>query len=321
VAAWLAPGNPESNVLIVGAGPAGLECARALGQRGYRVTLAEAREELGGRVSIESSLPGLASWARVRDYRINLLQRMSNVDIYRGSLLSARDVLDYGCHHAIIATGASWTRNVLSTMGHVVSGFDDGDIYTPDDVLSGRELAGPIVIYDFDHYYMGSCLAELLRLRGLEVTIATPASGVAAWTFMNNDLGEIRARMIELDVGIVLDHFVTGFENGAAELTSAFRDATVSTIDCASLVVVGARQANDSLFQALDSDPEAVSDAGIETLRSIGDSRAPGTIAHAVYSGHECARSIDADGSIDQVARERPLISSLKEAQIAWNGQ
>ena len=52
----------EDAVLIVGAGPAGLECARALGQRGYRVHLAEAGEELGGRVAKESRLPGLAEW-------------------------------------------------------------------------------------------------------------------------------------------------------------------------------------------------------------------------------------------------------------------
>ncbi len=73
------PGDPETSVLIVGAGPAGLECARALGQRGFAVTVAEAKEELGGRVSIESKLPGLATWARVRDYRTNLIQAMGNV--------------------------------------------------------------------------------------------------------------------------------------------------------------------------------------------------------------------------------------------------
>ena len=99
--------------MIVGAGPAGLECARALGQRGFAVTVAEAREELGGRVTIESKLPGLATWARVRDYRTNLIQTMGNVDIYRGSPVSAQDVIDFGCDHVVIATGARWTRQIL----------------------------------------------------------------------------------------------------------------------------------------------------------------------------------------------------------------
>src|SRR5258708_16734096 len=47
----IAPKRSDSAILVVGAGPAGLECARALGQRGYRVTLAEASSELGGRVA------------------------------------------------------------------------------------------------------------------------------------------------------------------------------------------------------------------------------------------------------------------------------
>ena len=63
----IAPARTPTRVLVVGAGPAGLEAARALGQRGCAVSLAEARRELGGRVTRESRLPGLAEWARVRD--------------------------------------------------------------------------------------------------------------------------------------------------------------------------------------------------------------------------------------------------------------
>ena len=46
----IAPKKSDQEVMIIGAGPAGLEAARALGQRGYEVTLLEARKELGGRV-------------------------------------------------------------------------------------------------------------------------------------------------------------------------------------------------------------------------------------------------------------------------------
>jgi dimethylamine/trimethylamine dehydrogenase len=304
------PGDPETSVLIVGAGPAGLECARALGQRGFAVTVAEAKEELGGRVSIESKLPGLATWARVRDYRTNLIQTMGNVDVYRGSPLSAQDVIDFGCDHAVIATGAQWTREILGTSGYPVSALQGDTVFTPDDILAGAEPEGRIVIYDFDHYYMGSCLAELLRQRGNEVTIVTPANAVSAWTFMNNEMGNIRVRMIELGIGTVFEQYLTGFSGDVVHMTSIYRDSDVSSIDCDSLVVVGIRTANDNLFQELSSETDRVADAGISSLRNIGDCRAPATIAHAVYSGHECARYIDAGGADQPLLVERPSLAA-----------
>ncbi len=181
---------------------------------------------------------------------------------------------------------------------------------TPDQILAGAQPEGPVVIYDFDHYYMGSCLAELLRQRGLEVTIVTTANAVSAWTFMSNELVRIRERMLDLNIATVFERYVTGFSNGSLALTSIFRDSDVSSHDCGSLVVVGVKTPNDGLFQALDSDADRIANAGISTLRSIGDCRAPGTIAHAVYAGHECARNIDAGDSIETFALERPMLSS-----------
>ena len=294
-------GDPEQSVLIVGAGPAGLECARALGQRGFAVTMAEAREELGGRVSIESKLPGLATWARVRDYRTNLIQTMGNVDIYRSSPLLSQDVIDFGCDHAIIATGAQWTREILSDNGYPIDEIDGDTVFTPDEILAGAEPKGPIVIYDFDHYYMGSCLAEVLRQRGIEVTIVTPANAISAWTFMNNEMGNIRARMIEVGVDTVFENHVTGFDDGVLKLASIYPGGGIRSIDCGSLLIVGVRTANDALYQELRK-------TGMSSLRSIGDCRAPGAIAHAVYSGHECARTIDAGETVEAIEWERPRL-------------
>ena len=90
------PRTGDDTFLIVGAGPAGLECARVLGRRGYAVHLVEGGERLGGRVSGEARLPGLAAWARVRDYRVGQLNKMAGVVILRGSVVSAEEVLEFG---------------------------------------------------------------------------------------------------------------------------------------------------------------------------------------------------------------------------------
>ncbi|MEE8364142.1 MAG: NAD(P)-binding protein, partial [Gammaproteobacteria bacterium] len=78
----------EDPVLVVGAGPAGMECAMQLGKRGYTVTLAEASRSLGGRAAKESQLPGLASYVRVCEYRESQLARLPKVQIYLDNRLS-----------------------------------------------------------------------------------------------------------------------------------------------------------------------------------------------------------------------------------------
>jgi dimethylamine/trimethylamine dehydrogenase len=295
------PGDASQSVLVVGAGPAGLECARALGQRGFTVTLAEAREQLGGRVTIESTLPGLATWARVRDYRVNLLQAMGNVDIYRGSELSAQDVADFGCDHAVIATGARWTTDILCAERYPVPGI--AGTLTPDDILGGAETGDAVVIYDFDHYYMGSCLAELLRGQGKAVTIVTPAAAVSAWTFMNNESVYIRERMIDLGIELQFEQLVWRFEDGEVVTQSVYQGDPSSKIDCETLIVVGARTGNDELYKDL------AANSALSSVRAIGDCTAPGAIVHAVYSGHECARTIDSNCDDATVLRERPQLS------------
>jgi dimethylamine/trimethylamine dehydrogenase len=295
-------GDSATSVLVVGAGPAGLECARALGQRGFAVTLAEKKDELGGRVTIESQLPGLATWSRVRDYRVNLIQSMANVDVYRGNELSAQDVIDFECDHAVIATGAHWTREILSADGRPGGEISGDNVFTPNDILAGAELAGHVLIYDFDYYYMAGCIAEVLRQRGNKVTYVTPANSVSAWTFMNNEMANIRNRMIELGVDLTLENYVTGFGNGVAQLHSVYAGSESRQIEADSIVLVGGRKQNDGLFQDLRN-------SGPISVRTIGDCRAPGAIAHAVYSGHECARNIDAGDSEEIIARERPRLN------------
>ncbi|NBX09616.1 MAG: FAD-binding protein, partial [Marivivens sp.] len=90
-----AKGDSQS-VLVVGAGPAGLEATRALAERGYDVALAEAGTVLGGRVAKERLLPGLSAWGRVADYREYQISQKPNVETYFDSALDADSILEFG---------------------------------------------------------------------------------------------------------------------------------------------------------------------------------------------------------------------------------
>jgi dimethylamine/trimethylamine dehydrogenase len=288
----IAASRSDDRVLVVGAGPAGLECAHALGQRGTRVTLAEAEEALGGRVSRESRLPGLAEWARVRDWRVTQLERMAGVEVYRASRMTAAEVLDLGHEHVAIATGARWRGDGVGRLHRKPVPIAEGArVLTPDEVY-GAEVAGPIVIFDDDHYYLGGVLAELLRGRGLAVALVTPAADASTWTHNTLEQARIQTRLLELGVDIVAHRGLAAVEAGAVELTCVFTGRRERR-EAATVVMVTARLPNDALYHALTEAPEALAAAGIKSITRIGDALAPGTIAAAVYAGHRYARELD----------------------------
>ena len=176
--------------------------------------------------------------------------------------------------------------------------------------MADAELKGPVVIYDFDHYFMGNCLAEVLSEKGIPVALVTPASSPSSWTFMNNELGDIRKRLAELGVRIVPEHRVTRFTGSEVHLSNLFGESDIGTIPCESLVIAGVRAPNDALYHELDARADALREAGIQSVRRIGDCLAPGAIVHAVYSGHQYAREHDLPGdSGKDVKRELPDLS------------
>jgi dimethylamine/trimethylamine dehydrogenase len=298
----------DEAVLIVGAGPAGLECARALGQRGYEVTLAEARNVLGGRVHDESRLPGLAAWGRVRDYRVYQIKRMANVQVFLDSELGPSEILDYGFAKVILATGGRWRRDGIGRWRSApIPGLSEMAVFGPEDVFAGQRLEGPVVIYDDDRYYLGGLLAEKLRLEGLDVALVTPAAEVSGWTRATLEQGWIEKRLHDIGVTVIEKHAIAAAAKGEVGIQHVL-SGRECTLPCSSLLLVTMRLPSDSTFQALTTEPDRLQEAGIRLVTRIGDCLAPSTIAAAVYAGHRCAREMDTNQS-DEVPFKRELIA------------
>jgi dimethylamine/trimethylamine dehydrogenase len=282
----------DGKVLVVGAGPAGLEAARALGQRGYRVTLAEARRELGGRVTRESALPGLSEWARVRDYRVQRIRELANVEVYLDSRLGAADLLEFGFEHVILATGATWRRDGVGRwLSRPLEWAAGESVFTPDDIMDGAVPDGPVAVYDDDHYYMASVIAQKLRADGVEVTLITPDSIVANFSSVTNEQRLTQAGLLDAGVCIRTNRAVSGFDGSNVE-TACTYTGRPEAMPARSLVVVTAREPVDRLYTDITSDAARLAGSAIRSVTRIGDALAPGTIAAAVYGGHRVAREM-----------------------------
>ena len=284
------PKKSEKSVLVVGAGPAGLECARALGDRGYSVVLTEARRELGGRVIFESQLPGLIEWRRVIDWRMTQIEKMTHVEAYPGSPMTAEDVIEADIPDVVIATGATWRRDGVGRWhSDPVPGLELGNISSPEDIMLERLPEGRVVVFDDDHYYMGSLIAEKLARAGCDVTLITEASVISDYTGKTLEQAKIQTRLLELGVSLRPQVSLESLEKDHLIGYSALTGKTVE-LACDAAVLVTDRLPNDSLYQALRP---SLADQTLSSLRVIGDAAAPHIIERAVFSGHLAAREFE----------------------------
>jgi dimethylamine/trimethylamine dehydrogenase len=239
---------------------------------------------------------------------MNQLRKMSNVEMLRGSRVSADEIIEFGATRVALATGARWRRDGVGRANVApVHGFDSAAsrVLTPDDLLDGLSARSPIVVFDDDHYYLGSVLSEKLRASGNDVTIVTPADRIAAWTVNTLEQHSIQRRLLELGVRLIISHRVVAYEGDGVVIECTYT-ARQSTIPASSVVTITSRLPNDELYEALSAQPDALTAAGIVSVNAIGDCLAPGTIAAAVYAGHRYGREFDFP-QIDQVGFRREM--------------
>ncbi len=307
----IAPKGQEDAALVVGGGPAGLECAMQLARRGYEVTLADARPDLGGRVVQESGLAGLSAWKRVADHRIYDLQQRSNVQMFTESRLSAAEVVELGVPNVFLATGASWRRDGRGKSAFRGISIAPGtQVYTPDDIMSGNlPDGGPVLIYDDDQAYLGGVIADHLAQVGHQVIFVTPAPMVSPFTELTLEQTRVQRRLLVQGVRLVLSHTMTRAAPGWVEAQCAYT-GQIQVFECDAVVLVTQRKRETTLYDDL----RALDDSSLKTLELIGDAANPGLIADAVYFGHMAARNFERDAAdVEREFFRREMISLVPE--------
>ena len=284
----------DQQILVVGAGPAGLEASRALGQRGYHVTLAESARELGGRVVNESQLPGLSAWNRVTDWRVGRIQQMPNVEVFLESRMGLKDILNFECDQVILATGASWRSDGIGISNwHRIEGSDQAHVFTPEHVFGDVAMDGPVVVFDDDNFYIGALIAEKLRRNGMDVTFVTSAEKVSPWTENTLEQHRIQALILDLGVTVVTSKNLAHIDSDSVRLSCEYT-GKFSDMPASSVVLVTSRQPNNELQTGLEEEQRCNPPGVPRVITSIGDCVNPATIAAAVFDGHRVAQELDA---------------------------
>ncbi|HLN06517.1 MAG TPA: FAD-dependent oxidoreductase [Acidimicrobiales bacterium] len=309
--------NADLDVLVVGAGPAGMECAITLGKRGMnRVHLVDAGDELGGSMRWIPHLPSLGEWARIVNWRSIQLGHLTNVEVIRNVRLDAAAVLEYGAELVVLATGSTWARDGLSGVTHepIAGALELPDrVLTPEDVMveGKRPLGKRVVVYDAEGYFVAPGIAELLALEGYEVELVTCLDQVAPVCDQTLEGPLLRQRLhsrgIELRRAVTLtgieEHLVTGLDEFGEPVQH----------ETSGIVLVTQRLSDDALYHELAMDRDLLERWGIVGLYRTGDCVAPRIPADAIFDGHRLGREIDSGDPARALPyhRERAAVGKL----------
>ena len=305
------------SVLVVGAGPAGMECARVLGMRGYDVHLCESENEIGGHVRDLMRYPGMAEWGRITSYGKGQIDKLKNVEVHTSTLLDTDDVLNYGADKVVLCTGSRWAVDGFSHVSMApVPGIDASasQFATPEQVMAGKDIGDRVVILDADGYFTGVSLAEMMADQGKQVSIVTQFDAAAPLMDYTLEAPNLHRMLNEKNITQYGGYWVEECEPGNVVKVKLFglsRDGSKRTtepkvgepvrrmgseieiVEADTVILVTARHSNDGLYKSLRERQESWHKEGIEGIYQAGDCYAPRLTGDVIFEGHRIAREFE----------------------------
>lgn len=277
-------------VVVVGAGPAGLEFARIAARRGHTVTVFEKCGETGGHVRLQSLLPGRSPYRDIARW-LEDQARDAGAVIHTGTDVTpeslARLCQEARADEVVVATGSRVCRDGFQGWtGAALPGADRARCAGWDEVVTGQvEPSGDVLVLDDQGDLIGPLIAvHAARHGAATVRLVTRWPMAASETVADAYLEWIMPQVYESGVLIQADHFVAGLSESAATLYNVYLPARTFEVPADMVIMATARQSVNSLAAAARL-------AGLP-VTVIGDAIAPRGTYEAVFEGHRYGREV-----------------------------
>jgi mycofactocin system FadH/OYE family oxidoreductase 2 len=274
----LKPAEDPKRVVVVGAGPAGLEVARVASLRKHRVTLFEKGEEVGGQNLIAGKAAGRQEITGVTRWLVSQLNKL-DLDLRLGAEATADTVLAEAPEVVVLATGSRPKTNPFP------GEYGPPQVVTTVDVLTEAVETGErVLLIDQDGHHQATGTAEFLADRGKKVHMLTAALFVGAALGPLQDLFLTRNRLAQKGVTFTPDIAVLEIQGTLVKGLNVYSNEMIDFDGFDTVVLAAGNVAEDGLYQELKDK--------VATIYRAGDCVAPRKTDMAIIEGHRIGRAI-----------------------------
>ena len=271
-------------VLVIGAGPAGLEAARSAAERGHNVTLVEAGSKIGGQFRLAGLVPRRGQITDLLNWYERQLAQLG-VRIHLNTFFEDADVESFDADHIVIATGSlpdpKARQRWLPDLG-ALPGLDLGMVFAPEEVLRREaRLGDTVVVYDEGGNWRGAGTAWYLAEAGKSVILVTPDAFVGKELERTSADAPLRRRLACAGVQVFCEHGIAMWHGNRVTLHN-FLTRTEHSLPASALVMATTNQSFDIFKEVFDK----------KTTYRIGDAAAPRQAPYAFYEGRQLGMSL-----------------------------